>query len=338
MTTTPTAPSLRSRMRGCLLGGLIGDAMGAPGENKTYEEIAASYGELTDFEGAGTDDTAIRLILIDAIVQSGGHPRVDDFGAAFLRARDTSYRLWWIPVKNMVHKLAAEVATPADAGWGNMASSSSAMAIAPLGILNAGDPLRAARETFEVATLIHSGVTGFARDAACAMAAALAAAFRPDATVATILDAATAHLLPVSAWVMREEIGAALALAGEAGSYDGFRRAFYAQRLRADVADPRETVPITLALFQLAEGDPSRGIVMGANFGRDADTIATMVGGLCGALRGAEALRPAWVHKAEAGAGARYDEIVEHFVALLARRRDEARAQAHLLDGLLRDC
>ena len=33
-------------------GGLIGDAMGAPAEGKTYEEIAATYGELVDFAGA----------------------------------------------------------------------------------------------------------------------------------------------------------------------------------------------------------------------------------------------------------------------------------------------
>src|SRR5579883_110483 len=337
MAKVPTAPTLRSRIYGCLFGGLIGDAMGAPGENKTYEEIAATYGELTDFDGAGTDDTAIRLILIDAIMQSGGHPRVDDFGAAFLRARDTSYRLWWVPVKNMFHKLEAGLVTPTDAGWGNMHSSSSAMAIAPLGILNAGDPRRAAREAFELATLLHSGPSGFARDAACAIATAIAAAFSPDAAVEDVLDAATAHLLPVSARVMREEIATALALAREAGSYEAFRRAFYEQRLREHVADPRETVPITLALFFLADGDPSRAIVMGANFGRDADTIGTMVGSLCGALRGAEALRPAWVRKAAVGAGARYEEIVQRFVGLLARRRDEARAQAQLLDGLLQD-
>src|SRR5229473_1445773 len=136
---TNATPSLQSRIRGCLLGGLIGDAMGAPSEGKTYQQIAETFGEVTDFEGAGTDDTAIRLILIDAIVTSRGHPRVDDFADAFLRAKSVSYRLWWVPVKNMFHKLEAGVSLPADVGWGNMHSSSSAMAIAPMGILNAAD-------------------------------------------------------------------------------------------------------------------------------------------------------------------------------------------------------
>ena len=327
--------SLRSRIRGCLLGGLIGDAMGAPTEGKTYQQIAETFGEVTDFEGAGTDDTAIRLILIDAIVTSRGHPRVDDFADAFLRAKSVSYRLWWVPVKNMFHKLEAGVSLPADVGWGNMHSSSSAMAIAPMGILNAADPRRAARETFEVAGLIHGGPSGFARDAACAMASAIAAAFAPNATVATVLDAATAFLLPTSAKVMRDEIASTLELAQRCGTYDAFRSAFYERGLREIIADPRETVPVTLALFRLAEGDPNRAIVMGANFGRDADTIATMVGGLAGALRGAEAVRPDWVQKAESGAGASYRSTVDRLVELLEERRDQARQYAATLDQLL---
>jgi ADP-ribosylglycohydrolase len=335
MPDTSETPTLRARITGCLLGGLIGDAIGAPGEGKTYLDIAETHGVLDNFQGAGTDDTAIRLILIEAILASGGHPRVDDFAAAFLRAKDTSYRLWWVPVKNMFHKLEAGVALPADVGWGNMHSSSSAMAIAPLGILNAGDPRRAAQETFEVAGLIHAGPSGFARDAACAMAAAVAAALAPAATVESVIDAASAYLLPTSAQMLRAVIAGTLDLARQAGTYEEFRRRYYSGPLREIIPDPRETVPVTLALFRLANGDPTAGIVMGANFGRDADTIATMTGGLCGALRGVGALRPDWVAQAEAGAGARYPELVEQLIALLRRRRDEARAYALMLDAML---
>jgi ADP-ribosylglycohydrolase len=335
MSALDNAPSLSSKIRGCFLAGLIGDAMGEPAEDKTFQQIADTYGEINDFEGAGTDDTAVRLILIDAIVSSGGHPRVDDFGAAFLRAKSVSYHLWWVPVVNMFHRLEAGLALPADVGWGNMHSSSSAMAIVPLGILNAGDPRRAAQETYEVAGLLHAGPTGFSRDAACAMAAATAAAMTPRATVDRIIQASTAFLLPTSARVMRDEIASTLDLVRTAGGYPAFRAAYYQRGLREHVADPRETVPVALALFELAKGDPNQAILMGANFGRDADTIATMAGGLAGAYRGVEALRAEWVAKAEAGAGARYSELAERFIALLATRRDEARASAEILDRLL---
>jgi ADP-ribosylglycohydrolase len=134
---------------------------------------------------------------------------------------------------------------------------------------------------------------------------------------------------------MREEIASTLELSERCGTYDAFRSAFYQRGLREIIADPRETVPVTLALFRLAEGDPNRAIVMGANFGRDADTIATMVGGLAGALRGAEAVRSDWVQKAESGAGASYRSTVDRLVELLEERRDQARQYAAALDQLL---
>ena len=71
---------------------------------------------------------------------------------------------------------------PAYAGWGNMQSSSSAMANSPMGIINACNPKQAALETMEIASFIHNGETGFCRDAACATAAAVATAFKPETT------------------------------------------------------------------------------------------------------------------------------------------------------------
>jgi len=47
---------LFKRIYGCLLGGLIGDAMGAPTEGKNFTDIKKEYGELGDFEGGGTDE------------------------------------------------------------------------------------------------------------------------------------------------------------------------------------------------------------------------------------------------------------------------------------------
>jgi len=39
---------LSSRIYGCLLGGLIGDAMGAPIEGKPYSDIEAHYGVVSE--------------------------------------------------------------------------------------------------------------------------------------------------------------------------------------------------------------------------------------------------------------------------------------------------
>ena len=72
-----------------------------------------------------------------------------------------------------------------------MLSSSSAMCISPIGIINAGDPRRAVLEAYEVTSLIHRGSP---QDVALAMAAATAAAFDPVADPVSVIEAATGHL------------------------------------------------------------------------------------------------------------------------------------------------
>ena len=97
---------LTDKIYGCLLGGLIGDAMGAPTEGMHYRQIIEKFGPegVTDFEGVGTDDTAIRGQLIDAIFKSDGHPTVDHFAQSFRDFRDQNRHLWFIPVRNAFHK------------------------------------------------------------------------------------------------------------------------------------------------------------------------------------------------------------------------------------------
>lgn len=51
---------LENRMYGCLLGGMFVDAMGAPGEGKTFRQIKEQFGPegIAAFQGIDTDDTA----------------------------------------------------------------------------------------------------------------------------------------------------------------------------------------------------------------------------------------------------------------------------------------
>ena len=329
--------TLTDKIYGCLLGGLIGDAMGAPTEGMNYDQIIEKYGPdgVSDFEGLGTDDTAIRNQLIDAIFKSGGRPTVDHFGQSFLDFKDRHRRLWFFPVQSAFHKLEAGLSLPAYAGWGNMQSSSSAMAISPMGIINACDPRQAALETMDVASFIHNGgASGYCRDSACAMAAAVAAAFDADATIESVIEAATAYLLPVSADEMRQTILAALALADESDSYERFRESYYADFQRTMLADAMETVPATLAILALAKGDPERAIVWGANFGRDADTIASMIGGVVGALHGASGLPPAWVEKVEANPDVAYQDTAQRLAEIVRSRIADSRARIARVEAL----
>jgi ADP-ribosylglycohydrolase len=76
--TASKAPTPQSRFRGCLLGGAVGDALGAAVEFMTREQITQRYGRrgITAFDvaygraGAITDDTQMTLFTADGLLRA----------------------------------------------------------------------------------------------------------------------------------------------------------------------------------------------------------------------------------------------------------------------------
>ncbi len=327
MTDPTERTALYDKTLGCLLGGLIGDAIGTPTEGKDYRFIEETYGWVDDFSCDGTDDTVMKNLLSDALIRTGGYATLDDWGAIWLDHWNDIFgdklAKFFVSVIHTAQKMKRH-SVPRMAALGNMPSSSSAMCISPVGIVNAGNPRQAALQAYNLASLIHVHDVGFCQDGAASMAAAVAAAYVPNATTESVLSAATAYLMPLSGAEMLGRIDAALSLAREAGDYVAFRKQVYDQADRffcAITCDSRETVPLTLALFFLAEGDLEKAVTYSANFGRDADTIASMCGAIAGAFQGAAGVKDAWV--------ARVNEVSSLNQEDLARRLCEvARTKA----------
>jgi ADP-ribosylglycohydrolase len=336
MATDLKTTALYDHALGCMLGGLIGDAIGTPTEGKHYRDIEAKYGWVADFDCDGTDDTVMKVLLSRALIRTDGYANLDDWAGVWLDnwqdIFSSKMAKFFISVLHTAHKLRRH-ATPRMAALGNMPSSSSAMCISPVGIINACNPRMAALQTYDLASLIHVQEVGFCQDGAVAMAAAVAEAFRPGASVRSVLDASTAYILPTSGAEMLAAIDAALSLARETGDFHRFREAAYA---RADsmfcriTCDSRETVPITLALFLLADGDVERCVAYGANFGRDADTIASMAGAIAGALHGVGGIRSEWVEKANLLSGSVSVQLAEGLVGAAMRKAEAEQAAAAL--------
>jgi ADP-ribosylglycohydrolase len=57
-----------------------------------------------------------------------------------------------------------------------------------------------------------------------------------------------------------------------------------------------EVLPVTLAMFSLSRGNTKEAVVGAVNFGRDADSIASMTGSLCGTFSGFSSLPSEWVN------------------------------------------
>ena len=341
MDAAPMATSLLyKKTLGCLLGGIIGDAMGTPSEGKDYQDIEREFGWIEDFSSDGTDDTVMKDLLTEALVRTSGYATLDDWAAVWLDHWNAIFgskvAKFYISVLHTAHKL-RRYALPRLAALGNMPSSSSAMCISPVGIANACNPRLAALQAYSLASLIHVHDVGFCQDGAAAMAAGVAEAMRRDASVLSILTAAQAAIIPASGQEMRQRITHALDLARSLANYTAFRRDVYAGSASFFCTigcDARETVPLALALFALANGDVAKTVTYGANFGRDADTIASMAGALAGALGGADSIPPLWVQRIRTFASTDQDDLAEKLVRVAIAKNAQETAAARLFQNI----
>src|SRR5260370_38433825 len=103
-----------------------------------------------------------------------------------------------------------------------MTSWSLEMAIAEVGIVNAGNPRAAAAQAMEIASLLHVTNVAFCQDGAAAIAAAIAEALVAGSTVDAVLMAATRYIKPWSGGEMLSLIGGPQDLPGAVASLRDF--------------------------------------------------------------------------------------------------------------------
>ncbi len=286
-TTTLKTDQLELGAFASLAFGVVGDAMGTPTENLEPAQIEEKFGWVETFEGDGTDDSIMRNLIADALITTGGYANADDWANEWMGQYNEIFGQkvgrFFQSVLHAATKLRyGEV--PRVIAIGNMPSSSSAMAIAPVGIVNAGYPRAAAAQAMELASLIHVGDVAFCQDGAAAITAAVATGLDGRSTIEQVIESALAAIKPWSGRDMRKLIEDALELARLSNDYKTFRDRYHQRFRRAIACDSRETIPATLAICRLAAGDPWKAVTYGANFGRDADTIACMAGYVCGAF------------------------------------------------------
>jgi len=277
--------------------------MGRPTELLfNYQRIEKKYGKVHGLvgrhAGAVTDDTRLSLTVADAIIDRGRMITADELidfwkdhpdfkWSKFLKSYNRNEGYWF---GEHIVAFAGRLGVPGKyTGYLNASSlfagNEAAMIMAPVGIVLRRRPAIAAKEARELA---RACIIGPGAEMAGAWAAAISAAIFEKATVDKVIEAAldnaTERILPY----LKK------ALDVVEGSDDVFevRPGLYKACLRPIQVDARETVPVALAMFKVAGGDPMTAVVGGANFGRDSDTIAGMAGLLSGALSGVNAIDP----------------------------------------------
>lgn len=336
--------SFKDRVRGVVVSTALGDALGAPVEKLSYRQIKQMYGRVESLRtkwykadepedvrlgrmrgfGIATDDLLMTLALMNVYNKEKRHLDAYDMGNEFVK--EIAFRKTFIPELNkeapiierlfypekyifIRHTLAN--CDPREGGIGNMINCGAAMYISPVGVVNAGNPQAA----YDEAILFAMGhQSSYGLEAAGVLAACVAKAFDPSATVESIVETALSLAKDGTKKAIEELTEAAKKLRPEKENKDYIVSEFHAiLRKYSPMGDDVhrsidktglpsnhytpsrlfsiEELPIALAYIVLNDGEYYPSLYDGINSGRDTDSIGVMIGVILGAMHGAGVIK-----------------------------------------------
>ncbi|MFC6082460.1 ADP-ribosylglycohydrolase family protein [Sphaerisporangium aureirubrum] len=327
--------SYHDRVRGCLLGGAIGDALGAPIEFDSMSTIRRNHGAagLTDLTpdwrgrtGLITDDTQMTLFTVEGLIRAGVRARergfvslVDVVRNAYLRWLDTQTHPSPPPADGLVRtgRLREQIWLYSRRAPGNACLS---------GLRQGPGPLAAPGEPGPV-NPGSKGCGAVMRSAPFGLAARDARdAFRSAADCAQITHGHPTGHLAAGAFAAvvfhvaqgippAEAVHETLALLGGYPAHEETTAAIqYAVDLTYDERPAPETVEklgggwvaeeaLAIALYcVLAVGDDiERALLLAVNHSGDSDSTGAICGNLLGTRHGRSALPRRWLDRLEGG-------------------------------------
>lgn len=315
----------RSRVRGCLLGGAIGDALGAGVEFSSLAEIREKHGPsgVTDYvvsygrRGAITDDTQMTLFTVEGLIRAqvrkdtgAWHPPTD-VHRAHLRWAATQHD-WgpderkpdagWLAREEWLYSRRAPgnscMSGLADDRMGTLESPKNpdskgcgtVMRSAPFGLLVGWDAGLVFQLAVECAVQTHGHPTGYLAAGAFAV---------------------IVHGLAQGA-ALEDSVHRALALLAERESHQETTDA-----LKAALGSVRQGLPSPERVEALGSGwtaeealaigvycalvaeDVRHGLLLAVNHSGDSDSTGSVCGNLLGAQHGETALPPGWLAELE---------------------------------------
>ncbi|MEV5751809.1 ADP-ribosylglycohydrolase family protein [Actinoallomurus sp. NPDC052308] len=305
-------------------------------------------------DGHVTDDTLMTHALVRVYERAGGH--LDAYAAAEHLVPEMMGEKRWIPEleaealplqrvflaeKWLVLRLHYGHIDPREAGVGNIVNCGAAMYMAPVGVVNAADPDGAYAEAIDLAGAHQSS---YGREAAGVFAAAVAEAMRPGATPDSVVSTAARLAKDGTRAAIEAVCERARDHARWEGSFEALRDAMRPFDTVADTYRDQgmgarrpsrthsiEELPLALAFLLIAGGDYRETVLGAVNYGRDADSIASMGGAIAGALGGRAAVPADW--REDVAVASRLDlEAPGLAIAAVAERvhaADVARRRAH---------
>jgi ADP-ribosylglycohydrolase len=331
----PTSTDRRSRYRGCLLAGAIGDALGAPVEFWSLARIRAELGPegvtgyLPYAGGLGhvTDDTQMTLFTAEGLLEARerGADRREAVHAAYLRwlvtqgcgsrhpAFDPAPRGGLVelpalhaqraPGNTCLSALMGPEAGTIERALNHSKGCGGVMRAAPAGLAGVDDPFRVG---CEIAALTHGHPSGWLA------AGVLARLVRDLADGQALEDALEAAVAALKTWPDHGEVLSALDRARALARSAPVAPETVEQVGAGWIGEEALAVGVYCALVA---PDLPAGLRLAVTHSGDADSTGSIAGNLLGAMAGEGALPPEWLAPLELR-----DELVRMADALLATR------------------
>ena len=364
--------TLKDKIRGCIAGSWVGSAVGAAVEGWPPERIEETYGYLdtlqtykhyrayTDWQrmpGTTEDGIERQKLMNTAVIRKRDRISADDLVKVWLECLDPERMIY---KQERFDKSLLEMARagvpPRELGrlWPFNNVVSMARASHTLGIINAGDPLGAAEDVYDVG-LVYSAETTFALRWAALYDAALAEALRPGSTVESVLETARsfAHYrgqagTPYAGYdTVRSEIDRALEIAGRHTDWRGMRDEFYTiyyggSHFVYSASQANEVVAKGLAIFAFCKGNGPRGVADLGELWPRHGLPGRRRRGACRAFSGASSLDPQWISQVNAATKADpytnsqldIEETVDGLCRAVLNRLSRMRASVESMTGV----
>jgi ADP-ribosylglycohydrolase len=328
------------KIKGCICGAAIGDALGASTEMLSRVQIKETYGTVVKTfveaplgvlahgrtPGNVTDDFSMAYHLIRAISNNNDINDKASLEALINWYEEDKYLVYGGPstlghIESIVAKTFEKYIDPRGlGGYNHMATNGCAMKIFPVGLIYGRDQLRIVEAVKTVIVPTH--YTDIALSGACAIACAVGEAIYEDSTIESIIDAGIsgANLGIIHAdkrfnVIAGENIARKIQLAVELAKNKSFAEVVrdMSDLIGTGVAIA-ESVPATFGFISAFKDNTMEAIYAGVNCGFDTDTIASMVGAILGAFNGYESLNSDDVHFVSNITGYDFDSLAQVFV------------------------
>lgn len=367
----------RDKVKGVLISTALGDALGAPVEKLSYEQIKEQYGRVESLKtkwykeelgydvnkgkkrgnGIVTDDTLMTLALCNVYNIEKRHLDAYDMAKEFVKEiafrkryipefdrEDMIIERLFYPEKHIFLRHSLAKCDPREGGYGNMVNCGAAMYIAPIGVVNAGNP----KAAYDEAILFAMGhQISYGLEAAGVLAACVAKAFEPNVTIETIIDTAIYYAKDGTREAIIDSTNVARELKKTNQSMDEVVTAFHdvirkyspmgddvhrkidKEGIPSNHYTPSrlgsiEELPLALGFILYNDGEFYKSIFDGINSGRDTDSIGVMIGVILGAMYGSSVINSEDIALLESANRLNFNEVTESFaeVAEMILRKD----------------